>query len=49
MTKALVYFAKRNVAAAVMGAAKPIVMTSRTDTVENKMLSIAMALYISDR
>ncbi|MDI6706251.1 MAG: bifunctional enoyl-CoA hydratase/phosphate acetyltransferase [Bacillota bacterium] len=49
LTKALVYFAKRNVAAAVMGAAKPIVMTSRTDTVENKMLSIAMALYISDR
>jgi phosphate butyryltransferase len=49
LTKALVYFAKRNVAAAVMGAAKPIVMTSRTDTVENKILSIAMALYISDR
>jgi len=49
LTKALVYFAKRNVAAAIMGAAKPIVMTSRTDTVENKILSIAMALYISDK
>lgn len=48
LTKALVYFAKCNVAAAVMGAAKPIVMTSRTDTVKNKILSIAMALYISD-
>ncbi|MFA7572485.1 MAG: bifunctional enoyl-CoA hydratase/phosphate acetyltransferase [Lutispora sp.] len=49
LTKALVYFAKRNVAAAIMGAAKPIVMTSRTDTVENKMLSLAISLYISGR
>lgn len=49
LTKALVYFAKCNVAAAIMGTAKPIVMTSRTDTVENKLLSIALALYISDR
>lgn len=49
LSKALVYFAKRKVAAAIMGAAKPIVMTSRTDTVENKMLSLAMSLYISDR
>ncbi len=48
LTKSLVYFSKRNVAAAIMGAAKPIVMTSRTDTVENKILSVAMALYISD-
>ncbi len=48
LTKALVYFANRNVAAAIMGTAKPIVMTSRTDTVENKILSIAMALYISE-
>lgn len=47
--KALVYFAKRNVAAAIVGAAKPIVMTSRTDTVENKMFSITLALYISDK
>jgi phosphate butyryltransferase len=49
LTKALVYFAKCSVAAAIMGAQKPIVMTSRTDTVENKVLSIVMALYISDK
>lgn len=47
LTKSLVYFSKVKVAAAIMGAAKPIVMTSRTDTVENKILSVAMALYIS--
>ena len=49
LTKALVYFAKCNVAAAIMGAAKPIVMTSRTDTIHNKLLSIAMALYVADK
>lgn len=49
LTKSLVYFAKRNVAAVIMGAAKPIIMTSRTDSVENKLLSILIALYISDK
>lgn len=48
LTKALVYFAKMRVAAAIMGAAAPIVMTSRTDTIDNKMLSIALAIYLSD-
>lgn len=49
LTKSIVYFAKRNVASAIMGAAKPVIMTSRTDTVENKLLSIAIALFISDK
>ena len=48
LSKSLVFFARHQVAAAIMGAAKPVVMTSRTDTVENKILSIAMSLYISD-
>ncbi|MCR4429627.1 MAG: bifunctional enoyl-CoA hydratase/phosphate acetyltransferase [Tepidanaerobacteraceae bacterium] len=48
LTKALVYFAKMRVAAAIMGAAAPIVMTSRTDTIDNKILSIALAIYLSD-
>jgi phosphate butyryltransferase len=47
LTKALVFFAQCKVATAIMGTAKPIVMTSRTDTVENKILSLAMSLYIS--
>lgn len=45
--KSIVYFAQRRVAAAVMGTTAPIIMTSRTDTVENKLLSIALAAYIS--
>ncbi len=48
LTKALVFFARRKVAAAVIGAAAPIVMTSRTDTIDNKILSIALALYTAD-
>ena len=47
LTKALTYYAHMDVAAAVMGAAAPIIMTSRTDTVKNKLLSIALASYIS--
>lgn len=46
--KSIVYFAKKNVAAAVVGTTAPIIMTSRTDTVENKLLSIALAAYISN-
>jgi phosphate butyryltransferase len=48
LTKSLVYYAGRKVAAAVMGGTAPVVMTSRTDTIENKILSIALAIYISD-
>lgn len=47
LTKALTYYAHKDVAAAVMGADAPIVMTSRTDSVKNKLLSIALASYIS--
>lgn len=48
LTKALSYFAKKDVAAAVMGTEKPIIMTSRTDSIKNKLLSIALAAYISE-
>jgi phosphate butyryltransferase len=48
LSKALVFFAGMKVAAAVIGAAAPIVMTSRTDTIDNKILSIALALYTAD-
>lgn len=47
LTKSLTYFAKKDVASAVMGATTPIIMNSRTDTVKNKLLSIALACYIS--
>lgn len=47
LTKALTFYAHKDVASAVIGAGVPIVMTSRTDFVKNKLLSIALASYIS--
>lgn len=47
LTKALTYYAHKDVAAAVMGAKIPIIMTSRTDMIKNKLLSVALASYIS--
>lgn len=45
--KALTYYAHKDIAAAVIGAGAPIVMTSRTDSVRTKILSIALSSYIS--
>lgn len=45
--KGLTYLAGKRLAAAVMGAKVPIVMTSRADTTDTKLLSIAIATYIS--
>lgn len=47
LTKALTYYAHKDVAAAIMGAGAPIVMTSRSDSMKNKLLSIVLASYIS--
>lgn len=47
LTKALTYYAHKDVAAAVIGAGAPIIMTSRTDTVKDKLLSVVLASYIS--
>ena len=41
--KSLVYCAKAKMAGIVVGAAKPVVMTSRSDTPEGKLYSIALA------
>nr|WP_323985008.1 bifunctional enoyl-CoA hydratase/phosphate acetyltransferase [Fusibacter ferrireducens] len=49
LTKSLTLFSKKEVAAAVMGASAPIIMTSRTDSKKNKLLSIALAVYISEQ
>ena len=40
-------FSKKITAAVVMGAKVPIVLNSRTETTENKLLSIAITAYIS--
>lgn len=47
LTKALTYYAHKDVAAAVIGAGAPVIMTSRADSVKNKVLSVALASYIS--
>lgn len=47
LTKAIAYIAKKTVLAATVGTAAPIVFTSRTESMEGKLLSIALAAYIS--
>ena len=47
MYKSLVYFGNTKVAGIVVGAKKPIVLTSRSDTPEAKFRSIAVASYMA--
>lgn len=47
LTKSISYIARKTVAAAIVGASIPIIMTSRTDSIEGKLLSIALAIYVS--
>lgn len=47
LTKSISYIAKKTVVAATVGTAVPIVFTSRTESIEGKLLSIALASYIS--
>ncbi|SDL63167.1 phosphate butyryltransferase [Sediminibacillus halophilus] len=42
--KSFIYFAGAKVAAVIAGARAPIVLTSRSDTAENKLFSLALAL-----
>lgn len=44
--KALVYFAQKRVAGLVLGAKIPIIMSSRSDNTESKLLSVALASYL---
>ena len=47
LAKALSYFAKSRMAAVVVGAKCPIVMPSRSDPPEQKLLSLALGVYLS--
>jgi phosphate butyryltransferase len=47
--KSLVYYAKAKIAGLVLGATHPIVMTSRSDTAEAKVNSIALACCLVKR
>ncbi|MCM3236946.1 phosphate butyryltransferase [Heyndrickxia oleronia] len=46
--KSLIYFAKAKVAAVIAGAKVPIVLTSRADSAENKLYSLALAICSSN-
>lgn len=47
LSKSLHYYADRQTASAIIGTAKPIIMTSRTDKMENKINSIALSCYLT--
>ncbi len=42
--KSMVYFANSKIGAVVLGAAAPVVLTSRADSPESKLYSIALAV-----
>ena len=47
LRKCLVYYTGQRIATAVMGAKAPIVLTSRSDTADTMLLTVALAAYIS--
>ena len=47
LPKSITYIANKTVVAATVGATVPIVFTSRTESIEGKLLSIALASYVS--
>ena len=49
ITKTITYIARKPVIAATVGAAVPIVFTSRTESDEGKLLTIALAAYASGK
>ena len=47
LAKAIVYFAENKTAGLVLGAKAPVVLTSRSDLPETKLLSIASAVVLA--
>lgn len=47
-SKALHYYAKLDTASVIVGTTSPIIMTSRTDELKNKLLSIAASCYLGN-
>jgi phosphate butyryltransferase len=47
--KSLIYFAKASVGAVIAGAKAPIVLTSRSDSSESKLYSLALAICSSEK
>ena len=48
LSKAFVYFGQGRTAGTLMGAAAPVILTSRADRAEAKLLSIATGVFIAD-
>ena len=46
--KAIVYFSENETAGLIIGAAAPIILTSRADSPRTKLLSIAAAVVFAD-
>lgn len=47
LRKGLGYYTRRRIATAIMGAKAPVILTSRSDSAETMLLTIAIAAYIS--
>ena len=47
LAKAIIYFARNKTAGLVLGAKAPVVLTSRADSSETKLLSIASAVALA--
>ncbi|SDF19826.1 phosphate butyryltransferase [Sporolituus thermophilus] len=47
--KSLIYFARGRMAGLILGAAKPVIVTSRADTYEGKILSIALGALLGQK
>ena len=47
--KAITYFAQKRIGSVVIGTKNPLVMTSRSDSIEDKILSIAASSYLSSQ
>lgn len=48
LAKAIVYFSKNETAGLILGAAAPVVLTSRADSPRAKLISVAAAVALSD-
>jgi phosphate butyryltransferase len=49
LSKALVFWAKKRKAAALLGVGTPVIMTSRSDSLENKILTVTLSAYLASR
>jgi phosphate butyryltransferase len=47
LSKSLVFWAQKRTAAAMMGVGTPVIFTSRTESLENKVLTVALAAYLA--